>query len=384
MSTILPLQLDGSVYEYGDTLHIPPTRPRHASDNTNTTSIRHSYRIRPASDIVEGSLDRLGSIRSGNTVEFRVSSRDTRKGRHMVEIRSSAAAEPVLMFPGSADIVKSPSASFVFEMPPHKFAGKRFYGNLKDMMRVWRFRKDVSYLMAFVSVFGTMCWIINAVAWLLPTIKWTVNEHEMATAVFSSSPSSGGWIVATTEPAWYSTVRAFTSMIGASMFIGIAILGVLEVINVNRNPDLAFTLEHEWDEIQQKETIKMLPGESFAAQPVQAWKHESTLRRTGGDVEILSPIQEMSSRSPTSQSSMHRTIHDDKWPHMDSNVVAVRTKGRLWVPSWQDIKTHYMHQIAFHAALVTLLAALIMYPGNVINLTKLSRPKALKPFYERL
>lgn len=158
---------------------------------------------------------------------------------------------------------------------------------------------DVSYLVAFIFTLGSVIWVINAFFVWLPL--------EDPSSEFSNESSTAGGV---------------TAFVGATVFEIGSILLVLEAVNENSAGCFGWALERVLRD-QADELLDVLQPDNHACQ------HHHVNRRA-----FLSGRQQ-----------------------------AITTSGRTftWLPSWNELRTHYMRELGFLASMAQLIGATIFW-----------------------
>ena len=236
-----------------------------------------------------------------SNVQFKWSSRNNRKGRHALVVTPT-------------DDQNAP-----YRVPPITSGAKEV---LKGVWRMCTYYPiwDVSYDVAFIFTWGSVIWVINAFFALLP---FTNPKSE-----FPGEVLYGGGI---------------TAFIGATIFEIGSVLLMFEAVNENRAGCFGWALEELYDEHFGGEK-----GESGMVTHVVARKDVCTHHHQNRKNFVGKPPQ----RALTKLSE-----------HIDSpaDTTPEGEKSWVWWPSWNEIKTHYMHDLGFLACSSQMFGATVFW-----------------------
>ncbi|KAK4902850.1 hypothetical protein LTR27_000789 [Elasticomyces elasticus] len=194
----------------------------------NPTQARyHHLSGKPASSLDDSEKDDripndvIAEDASTSKVAYKWTSRNNRKGRHVLVVKSSVA--------GSAPIATPSPTNKPTEVL--KTVGKMF-----TYYPAW----DISWLVAYVFTWGSVVWVINAMFALLPLTN--------PASAFPGETLFGGGI---------------TAFIGATIFEFGSVLLMLEAINENRAGCFGWALEQVYEERFEQGTPRISPADCY-------------------------------------------------------------------------------------------------------------------------
>ena len=234
-------------------------------------------------------------------VTFSWSSRGNRKGRHVLKIQQPAGQEK----PNIAVPLASRSPRIIFRNIVRMFT----------QYPVW----DVSWLVAYIFTWGSIVWVINGFFVWLPA--------ESPSTEFENEILYGGGI---------------TAFIGATIFEFGSILLVLEALNTNRSGCFGWAIEQAFHE--------GLSGNGH---------HQPNSK---DDVALT--VRPDKSRCGHHHSNKKNIVGKGRDASQNSASSSTNDKdGRSWIwwPSWEDLTTHYLHELGFLASFIQLIAATIFW-----------------------
>jgi hypothetical protein len=203
---------------------------------------------------------------------------------------------------------------------------------LKNIGRMfWYFPVwDVSYLVAMVFTWGSVIWVINAFFAFLPFTD--------PSSAFPGETLYGGGI---------------TAFIGATVFEIGSVLLMLEAVNENRSGCFGWALEQVWDERFANGIIHVRPR--------GCTHHHQNKRNLIGKAKRGADAQAAEKNGIPIESTDGTPPGDRSW---------------VWWPSWQELKTHYFHDLGFIACSLQMFGATVFWisgftalPGIYNNLS---------------
>jgi hypothetical protein len=178
---------------------------------------------------------------------------------------------------------------------------------------------DVSYLVAVTFTLGSVVWIINAFFVWLPL--------EDPNTEFPGESLDGGGI---------------SALIGATIFEIGSVLLLLEAVNANQTGCFGWALETELKKAESN-TSRSVAVTQLKPTPHECRHHHANRKNLVGAGRHL-----------------HRHIsHDSMAGYTTSSPT--NDKSFRWLPSWSELKSHYMHVLGFVASLVQFIAATIFW-----------------------
>lgn len=256
-------------------------------------------------------------------------SRDNRKGRHALVVNYGC--------PDSAKYVLPPKTRSL------KAAGQGIW-----KMFVYYPFWDISWLVATSFTFGSAVWVINAFfAWLPLVDPGTEFENE---------GYIGGGV---------------TAFIGASIFEVGSVFLILEAMNENRAGCFGWAIETVVHKMEGKEKQS---GSSLG-------EDSSGKSCTNDD---LGSSEERNAEHPALSMTFHhiKPALDECGHHHCNHGAFLRTKQIVreglttsdskrtfeWLPSLDELRTHYMHELGFLASLIQLIGASIFWIAGLTSL----------------
>ena len=256
-----------------------------------------------------------------SNVEFKWTSRNNRKGRHAIVYQPSDDHNAPYMVP--------PATSCAKEI-------LRGIGRMFTKYPIW----DVSYLVAFVFTLGSVIWVINAMFALLP---FTNPKSE-----FPGETLYGGGI---------------SAFIGATVFEIGSVLLMFEAVNENRTGCFGWALEELYDEHFSDESAEHGPRTRIFPDMKACTHHHQNKGNFVGKPNL-------SEKSATSATSDPTPEGDKSW---------------VWFPSWNELKTHYFHDLGFLACSSQMFGATVFWISGFTALpgiyTALTTPAKLNGAY---
>lgn len=230
-------------------------------------------------------------------------SRDNRKGRHALRVDYRVP-------PGESEYVSPPPTS------TWQVAARGILC-MATHAPYW----DVSYLVAVTFTVGSVIWIINAFFVWLPL-------EDPNTEFFGESLKGGG----------------ISALIGATVFEIGSVLLLLEAVNANQTGCFGWALETELKKVESN-TSHPVAAQVTKVKPttLECRHHHANKRNLVGAGRHL-----------------HRHIsHDATAGYTTSSPT--NDKSFRWLPSWSELKSHYLHELGFLASLVQFIAATIFW-----------------------
>ncbi|KAK1771032.1 hypothetical protein QBC33DRAFT_511827 [Phialemonium atrogriseum] len=265
-------------------------------------------------------------------------SRDNRKGRHALLV----APEHVKPHAGEPAALRA----------TENLAGCR-EGIWKMFVRypVW----DVSYDVAVVFTLGSAVWVINGFfSWLPVSAPWTEFAGETGTG-------SGA-----------------TALVGATIFEIGSVLLMLEAVNENRADCFGWALEEAWEDRRRGGG-----GGGWVAHPVRAEcrHHHHGCRRS-----LLGRVRPAPGVDGAADGGEGGDVAGPKDGVDGRGEEDPRTGRRwLWMPSWYELRTHYLREIGFLACLSQMIGATVFWISGFTALppilNSLSKPAEYGVFW---
>jgi hypothetical protein len=280
--------------------------------NPTQASYKHKIHKSPTRDPVRDTTTPDGTTLPATNIEYKWTARDNRKGRHTLVTKSPSVEHPGM------NLVTPRSTTHWRSILHRIWLMITFYP-------VW----DISWCVAYVFTLGSVLWVVNSFFAFLPLIRPSSTFHNEALV--------GGGI---------------TAFIGATIFVVGSIFLMLEAVNENREGCFGYAVESAYDEYVDRAEkghgsgLKIVPGNCIH-------HHRNKTNLVG-----------------KSQSQNTPSVHDS-----DKQKPA-KAKSWVWWPSWNELKTHYLHELGFIASLSQFLAATIFWisgftalPGIFNNLS---------------
>ncbi|KAJ5678636.1 hypothetical protein N7462_006880 [Penicillium macrosclerotiorum] len=240
-------------------------------------------------------------------VEHLWRSRDNRKGRHALRVDYSVPAQE------TGYTAPPPTSTFS--------AAARGIVRMATCVPYW----DVSYLVAVTFTLGSAIWIINAFFVWLPLEDPSTN--------FPGESLVGGGV---------------SGFIGATVFEIGSVLLLLEAVNANQTGCFGWALETE-------------------LQKTEANASESA-------VAEVKPNKDECQHHHSNK----RNLVGAGRPHLGHSLSQVGSAGYVtsspdgksfrWIPSWTELRTHYLHELGFLASLIQFFAASIFWIAGLTGL----------------
>ncbi|KAJ5443904.1 uncharacterized protein N7458_007776 [Penicillium daleae] len=239
------------------------------------------------------------------SIEHLWRSRDNRKGRHPLKVDYRAPTSE------TGYLAPPPTATFS--------AVARGILRMATSAPVW----DVSWLVAVTFTLGSVVWIINAFFVWLPLVDPGTE--------FSGEVSLGGGI---------------SAFIGATVFEVGSVLLLLEAVNANQTGCFGWALETELRKTENhagQGVTKVKPSKDEC-------RHHHVNRRNlvGLGRHLTHQISRDLSDGYTTSSPDGRSFR--------------------WLPSWTELRTHYLHELGFLASLVQFFAATVFWIAGFTGL----------------
>jgi len=227
-------------------------------------------------------------------------SRDNRKGRHALRV--------------DYDIAPEDSEC----LPPHPTSS--WHVAVRGIIRMGTYAPywDVSYLVAIIFTLGSAVWIVNAFFVWLPL--------ERPDTEFSGESLTGGGV---------------TALIGATIFEIGSVLLLLEAVNENQTGCFGWALK---EELKRADSHSSRDVVVTRVKPTmeKCQHHQATKKNLLGAGRYLAQVIPRTMTPP-------------------SEMPSSSDKSFRWLPSWAEIKSHYIHELGFLASLVQFIAATIFW-----------------------
>lgn len=183
---------------------------------------------------------------------------------------------------------------------------------------------DVSYLVAIVFTLGSAIWIINAFFVWLPLSRPDTE--------FPGESLSGGGI---------------SALIGATVFEIGSVLLLLEAVNANQTGCFGWALEMELSKVDSRASVAGRPVGFARIKPTmsECQHHHANKRNLMGVGKSLS----------------RHLSHDIDAARLGYVTSSTTGQSFRWIPSWSELKSHYLHELGFLASLVQFVAATIFW-----------------------
>lgn len=248
--------------------------------------------------------------RTSHDIGFTFKTRNNRKGRHQLTLSQSANA---------AEGIKTPRPST----------------DLAVIARgTWRmFAKypvgDISWWVAYLFVWGSIVWVLNAMFVFLPEIR--------PSSEFAAEILQGGGI---------------TAFIGATIFEVGSVLLILEAFNEERSGCFGWAVEQVLS--SSKSMHEKSAEQEYSISPSASCKHKYHT--------VHAPT---ASSLPLASDTSEAEHHEDQ-------------QQWKWIISWRDLRSHYIRELGFLACSAQLFGASVFWiagftalPGinNVMSLT---------------
>ncbi|KAK2738017.1 hypothetical protein FQN57_007283 [Myotisia sp. PD_48] len=255
-------------------------------------------------------------------VQFKWGSRDNRKGRHTLLITpSKEPGKPTHLIP-----MRSSSLTAILNGVMRMFTTYPYW--------------DVSYLVAAIFTIGSAVWVINSFFVWLPSVKPSTE--------FTNEILVGGGI---------------TAFIGATIFEFGSFFLVLEAINKHNSGCFGWALIRVLSEkygpvirFTHFPESKLGNHETDEKGSITSCCHhhsntKNLVGRSSKDFTVTTATQ--SSSSPSESNSLnHAGPGNDKIPE---------SGDFKWLPSWEDLRTHYIYELGFQASVSQLIGASIFW-----------------------
>lgn len=237
----------------------------------------------------------------GRHFAFKWSSRDNRKGRHQLVLTPSTAANESI------------------STPPTTSNARAIANGIWRMFTVYPIY-DVSYLVATLFTLGSVVWVFNAFFVFLPLLK--------PSTTFDGEILYGGGI---------------TAFIGATIFEIGSVLLMLEAVNENREGCFGWALEEALEGWTSHDAAGGVDG-----------------GRKGGRLRIARAS--CSHHHPNKKNLVGKgSIAPSTSDHKPTDGDAAPERSWTWFPSYQSLRTHYIHELGFLACASQLFGATIFW-----------------------
>lgn len=166
---------------------------------------------------------------------------------------------------------------------------------------------DVSYLVAVIFTLGSVVWVFNAFFVYLPLQKPSTE--------FNNEILYGGGI---------------TAFVGATIFVIGSVFLMLEAVNENRTGCFGWAVEELEQSLEKQSQYRLRPSDELCVH------HHTNKRNLVGKSDVHATADGVHDGGPVSKS----------W---------------VWWPSWDEMRTHYIHELGFLACLSQLCGATIFW-----------------------
>ncbi|KAI5275316.1 hypothetical protein E4T47_01782 [Aureobasidium subglaciale] len=294
-----------------NTLRIVQSRVRGPVAFLNPTQAHYEHKIAISPNRDRPSKTDLiplaeSSTLSTTNIEYKWTARDNRKGRHTLITRPLSVEHPETN-------ISTPRSTTTWRSVLHTlWLMITFYP-------VW----DVSWCVAFIFTLGSVLWVINALFVFLPLIRPSSTFHDEALV--------GGGI---------------TAFIGATIFEVGSILLMLEAINEHRQGCFSFAVESTYDVYAGR--VGAVMTSHLRITPQGCTHHHQNKKNLVGK-----PDRVTRNATPGLPSDKSQLVKTGSW---------------VWCPSWNQLKTHYLHELGFIASLSQFLGATIFWVSGVTAL----------------
>lgn len=234
-------------------------------------------------------------------IEYKWTSRDNRKGRHTVLVKSPSVEHP-------ESNVSTPRSTTHWRSIVHTI------WLMITSYPVW----DVSWCVAFIFTIGSVLWVINSFFVFLPLIQPSSSFHNEVLV--------GGGV---------------TAFIGATIFEIGSILLMLEAVNENREGCFGWAVEKAYEEHIGLTEAGQRTGSKVVPKDQACTHHHRNKKNLVGNSQNTTPSPALLVGS------------DKEKPN--------ETKSWTWCPSWVELKNHYFHELGFIASLSQLLGATVFW-----------------------
>ena len=309
-----PLRNTETLQLNGDKIHGPFSFLNPTQARFNAVHPEKSGTDSQASDDVEkpGQQTTSGEI-PATSVAYKWTSRNNRKGRHALIVQPADTDNAQYSTPaltnGAKQVLKGIWRMFTY-------------------FPVW----DISYLIAVVFTWGSVIWVINAFFAFLP---FTNPKSE-----FRGEILFGGGI---------------TAFIGATVFEFGSVLLMLEAVNENRVGCFGWALEKLYDEhlrhdgAESSAVTRIIPSKDDCTH-----HHQNTGNFVGKPTKAA--LTNLSNKSIA-------TIPADPTPEGN--------KSWVWIPSWNELTTHYLHDLGFLACSSQMFGATVFWVSGFTALPQI-------------
>ncbi|KAK9355636.1 hypothetical protein V1523DRAFT_47655 [Lipomyces doorenjongii] len=286
-----------------------PTRARFAYDASEVSpmvsSTRPDHPETPAiTDVIKykKTLEAQRQSRRARNISFEWRSRNNRKGRSLLIVhlpRQEAEDE-----------------DFRFVVPQSTASLHHFLINVRHMFTSFPYW-DISYLVAFLFTFGSVVWVINGFfAWLPLQDPGSDFKYEGLLGV------------------------GVTAFIGATVFEFGSVLLLLEAVNVNQEGCFGWAVEAA---LEGNGEMRKSIGQLKVIPKRDERDHHYKRNRLPEEPKRSTPPSALPSYFPTK-------TRDSPAP-----------QSWQWLPSFHDLRTHFLHELGFLASLSQLIGATIFW-----------------------
>ena len=268
----------------------------------------------------------LPAKRKDDVLSFVWRSRDNRKGRHALVLRRGEKGET------------QPHGS----LKPTNTLPATLHG-IKTMLTKFPYW-DISWCVAIVYMLGSLVWVVNGFAVLLP---------------HTGIGSSGA----------LQPVTTWTGVLGASTFFLGSYLLFLEATNASRSGCFGWAVECTVKGITPEAEVH--PGDCehhYHAKDKHCHVQEddehrnpaSNAQEIDGEGYRYGAATIYNQRPPTSR--------DHLLPKIPYETEHCHTVNWLWWPSWYDLRTHFLREIGFLACAIQLFSGLLFWLSKFVTL----------------
>ncbi|RPA78716.1 integral membrane protein [Ascobolus immersus RN42] len=238
--------------------------------------------------------------RESYRVEHLYRTRDNRKGRHPIVIYTQPTQAE---HPRQKQKQKESTETYITPHPTHTL--KAFLHTLRKLFTSFP-AYDISYLVAFSFVIGSVLWVVNGFFAWLPLVA----PH----TEFAGEERTGTGV---------------TACVGATIFAFGSVLLLLEAVNENRTECFGWVVERQ--ERQRSED---------SDNPSELEKGISRHLPVGANDRLKRNVQE----KERTNNSKHR-----------------KASGWVWFPSLKELRHHYLRDIGFLASFSQFLGAMVFW-----------------------
>ncbi|KAK8214433.1 integral membrane protein [Phyllosticta capitalensis] len=232
-------------------------------------------------------------------VFYKWTARNNRKGRHALRIDKFAVDD-------------TQGVQILPQRTGHHSAIVQALARVFTQIPVW----DISYLVALIFTVGSVIWVVNGFFVFLPLI--------MPSSEFHNEILYGGGI---------------TAFIGATVFEFGSILLMLEAVNENRTGCFGWALSVAFEN----------PSHPLSQPAVDAEKDSPTFK-------LMPTSSKCEHHHPNNHNIVGQNQHGTS-TNSDPN----HGKSWCWLPSYTQLRTHYVYELGFWACSIQLIAATIFW-----------------------